>query len=95
MKAKRKPYTPGSLMDPALAAAIKAAREAKGLTQKQLAALVGVSTATASLWEEGRRGISTFHALMVSRVLGVEITMESPLSASQQKKLANAPTVNG
>lgn len=91
MKAKRKPYTPGSLMDPALAARIKAAREAKGLTQKQLAAMVGVSTATASLWEEGRRGISAFHALMVSRLLGVEVSIESILTVSQQKKLANSP----
>jgi transcriptional regulator with XRE-family HTH domain len=52
---------------------IRALREARGLTQHQLAALVGTSSAVVSHWETGNRGISAVMLRKVARALGVSM----------------------
>jgi transcriptional regulator with XRE-family HTH domain len=55
----------------ALGARIAAARRAAGLTQQELAALIGSDTGTVSRWERGRRNPRKTTILAVASVLNV------------------------
>lgn len=55
------------------AQAIRAARLAAGLTQRDLARLAYVSVQAVSYYEQGRRRPSIGVVMMLERVLGVEL----------------------
>lgn len=61
-------------METKFGAGIRRARDARGLTQGQLAARVGLSSGIAvSRWERGVTTPSTAHLVEVARVLGTTI----------------------
>lgn len=61
-------------MDTKFGAGIRRARDARGLTQGQLAARVGLSSGLAvSRWERGVTTPTTAHLVEVARVLGTTI----------------------
>jgi transcriptional regulator with XRE-family HTH domain len=65
---------------------IKVLREAKGLTQTQLAKLVGVSRAAVSLWELGNtKNIKNVTMLALVQILGTtqEYLLFGPTSADR------------
>ncbi len=64
---------------------IKALRSERGLTQKEIAAAVGVSDKTISKWECGRGGISLKEALKLSEALGAHIDDLLPVKAVEDK----------
>jgi len=55
------------------AARLRALRQARGLTQKSLAALAGVSEGCIRQWEQRRRAPSLYTAVLVAEALGVPI----------------------
>ena len=65
---------------------IKALRTERGLTQKELAAAVGVSNKTISKWECGRGGISLKEALKLAEALGAHIDDLLPVGAVANKE---------
>ena len=50
---------------------IKIARIKKGLTQKQLAKLLGLEYATVSRWETGANNIPSDKLIQLTKILGV------------------------
>lgn len=52
---------------------IRGERHRYGLTQKELAALIGVDTKTVIRWEAGRSRPTDRHLLRLVRVLGVSL----------------------
>ena len=52
---------------------IRAARQARGITQEQLAEEVGVSRSAVAQWETGRAGQLTGNLSRIAEVLGVGI----------------------
>jgi transcriptional regulator with XRE-family HTH domain len=56
------------------AAVVSTARRRHGLTQMQLASLIGVSQSTISFWENGQREPSTAEARRCDLVLGTSLT---------------------
>jgi transcriptional regulator with XRE-family HTH domain len=52
-------------------AAIRLVREAKGMTQKQLAAAIGVTQSAVSQWEGGESSPSVKNQLKIASALGV------------------------
>ena len=61
---------------------IKAYRERTGMKQKELAAVVGVSTSAVAMWEIGKRFPRPQHIPTLARVLGCSI---ADLYGSEQK----------
>ncbi len=52
---------------------IKDLREAKGLTQEQLAQLLGVTQGTIAHWESGARTPTLMNMVKIADVLGVSL----------------------
>lgn len=50
------------------------AREARGLTQEELAKILGVTAGTVCAWETGRHGIRVGRLKAVARALEVEVS---------------------
>lgn len=65
---------------------IKALRTERGLSQKELAAAIGVSDKTVSKWECGRGGISLKVALKLAEALGAHIDDLLPVGAVADKE---------
>ena len=65
---------------------IKALRMERGLSQKELAAAIGVSDKTVSKWECGRGGISLKVALELAEALGAHIDDLLPVGAVADKE---------
>lgn len=65
---------------------IKALRTERGLSQKELAAAIGVSDKTVSKWECGRGGISLKVALELAEALGAHIDDLLPVGAVADKE---------
>lgn len=61
---------------------IKAYRERTGMKQKELAAIVGVSTSAVGMWEVGKRFPRPQNIPRLARVLGCSI---ADLYGSEQK----------
>ncbi|MFD2830339.1 helix-turn-helix transcriptional regulator [Corticicoccus populi] len=68
---------------------IKKKRSKKGLTQYQLAVLMGLSTATISYYERGVKRPSLHNAFKLARVLDTSIEDIFPLDAVIHEKEAN------
>lgn len=69
---------------------IKRLRRRKGLSQEELAPLVGVSVATVSRWERGMHGGYAGNVKKLARVLGVKperLTPVAPTATSQLDRL--------
>lgn len=56
-----------------VAKALAKAREAKGLSQAELAKKLGVSAGTVGGWENGDHGIRIGRLTQVAKALGVEV----------------------
>jgi transcriptional regulator with XRE-family HTH domain len=76
---------PRQLKQPSLGEAIRRAREAKGMSLRQLATAVGVSAPFLSDLEHGRR--STTRLPDIARVLGISIVDLDALSAKVDREL--------
>src|SRR5581483_3037042 len=64
----------GAMSDPVqIGERIRAARQARGMTQEQLADEVGVSRSAVAQWETGRAGQLTGNLSRIAEVLGVGI----------------------
>lgn len=74
-----------------IAAAVRAGRGHRGLSQAQLAELAGVSRHTIVRLEQGRPGASLDTVLRVLALLGVELTLVGPPSAAQPGSAAGTP----
>lgn len=54
---------------------IRDARKAKGLTQKELGAIMGLSESVVNKYETGKQNLSLETVQKVARALGVELTV--------------------
>jgi transcriptional regulator with XRE-family HTH domain len=61
-----------------LATRMSAARQATGLTQRRLAARLGVSASTVAMWESGHRTPSVYDLHAYLRVVGARIVLGAP-----------------
>ena len=64
--------------NPGFAKRLRAARKAAGMTQRELAKAVGVSSAMVTHWETGFRGIWLEHLLRVATALRVSVATLVP-----------------
>lgn len=55
------------------ASAIAKARKARGLTQAELAKIVGVSPGTVAAWETSRHGVRVGRVREVAKALGLDV----------------------
>ena len=76
------------LLNWAIAETVRSAREAKGLTQSQLAGFAGLSEIYLSELERGGRGASLNVLLLIAKVLGVRV---SELVRQIEDALGNGP----
>ena len=67
---------------PALGRSIKAARQAKGWSQQQLASATGVSVFTVSRWEHGK-GVRPHHLVTLASLLDLPGAPKIPKAAAQ------------
>ena len=65
-------------IDIAIGSAIRAARFARGLTQSDLAARLGVTRATIASYETGRRKISAETLIQIARLCGMPLGFFDP-----------------
>lgn len=72
-----------SSIDGAIAAAIRAARFSRGLTQSDLAAHLGVTRATIASYETGRRKIPAETLIQIARLCGKPLGFFEPAEQSQ------------
>lgn len=77
-----------TLLNYAVAEAIREAREAKGLTQSQLAGFAGLSEIYMSELERGEKSASLNALLLIAKVLGIKI---SELVRQIEDTLENGP----
>lgn len=54
---------------------LKKARENKGISQRELARMVGVDKRSIIYWEQGKQNISLENADKLLKALGIEITI--------------------
>jgi len=79
-----------TLLNWAIAEAVREAREAKGLTQSQLAGFAGLSEIYLSELERGSRSASLNVLLLIANVLGIKV---SELVCQIEDTLENGPPV--
>lgn len=77
-----------TLLNWAIAEAIRQAREAKGLTQAQVAGFAGVSEIFMSELERGGKGASLNVLLLIAKALGIRV---SELVRQIEDALENGP----
>lgn len=73
-----------------IAAAIKAARQKKGLSQRALGAKVGIPQSHISKIEQGLIDLQTSSLIQIARVLDLELVLVSPTYLPAVKALQNA-----
>ncbi len=69
---ERRPIEPEDRPDPAIAARLAAARRTAGLSQKDAADKLGVGVPALSLWEGGKRSVSTRRLMQLADAYGVD-----------------------
>ena len=67
---------------------IKKLRKSKGVTQRELAARLGISEQAVSKWEKNLSNPSTKNLLQIAKIFGVSITYFYQSEDSQSKKIA-------
>jgi transcriptional regulator with XRE-family HTH domain len=70
---KRATVYPVATGDPEVGERIRAAREALGKSQEQVAAELGVSQGTVAKWEKGTIAVRQRHLATLSKTLGIDI----------------------
>src|SRR5262245_18005560 len=85
-----KRYEAGAL---ALGRRLRALRDARGLTQLQLALEVGIGPQTLRNWESGRRVPSLFVALALARALGVTLDSLAEQAQAQVHEPSDAAII--
>jgi HTH-type transcriptional regulator/antitoxin HipB len=74
-----------------LGAAVRAARHARGLTQGDLAARLGLTRATVASYETGRRAIPAETLLRIARVCGQPLAFFEPPADTRAATAAPQP----
>lgn len=75
-----------------IAAAIKTARQRKGLSQRALGAKVGIPQSHISKIEQGLIDLQTSSLIQIARVLDLELVLVSRTYLPAVKALQNAPS---